>query len=75
MTSDLFLCFRVYAETLQCVYKNRYDCPKTQKILLDYFIAGAKETAEKLQCQTEIRTPCEEENDCVCIICGSSERK
>ena len=51
---------------MKCAYKNSYDCPERQKVLLEYFIKEhAQKKADHLECKTKIRTPCEEEDDCV----------
>ena len=62
------LIYRAYGEMLQCVYRNSYQCPDTLRSLIGYFVDHAKTSAAELECKTEVKTPCEEQQDCVRIM-------
>ena len=62
------LLHRAYAEMLQCVYRSSYHCPDTLRGLIGYFVDYAKMSAIEMECKTEVKSPCEEEKDCVCIL-------
>lgn len=52
---------------LQCVFVNSAGCNSTQSAIIDQALQQKIDIATELSCPTNIRSPCVEVDDCVCI--------